>query len=146
MYLNLYNLVKADFLLFKLVDSFFDHCVDSVNALLDDKGLVLDLKLVVVLLDLSQDLWIDLKSLGMLSGVQRLLVIRDLVSNVLTHIEEVASTFVPIATKSFFHDNVFAFHGDSMIVELPPNFLVSVIEVGVIMTVFCEAIVDHNCV
>jgi hypothetical protein len=65
---------------------------------------------------------------------------------VLVDVEQVAGTLVTLAAKSFVEDFCLVCHLNSVVVEFPPSFILAVVYIHVIVSIFCESIVDHNCV
>ena len=70
----------------------------------------------------------------------------DLLSNMLTDVNEAACTHVAMSTQGVQHDVLLSLLGDEAVVELPPHLLYSIIHVCEEVAHLSYSVVDHNCV
>ena len=99
-------------------------------------------KLQIKILNLSFKLYIH-SSFDIIEGFNYGYFIK-LRSMMLININQAISWFrTVISSKSFLHYNIFWFYRDSMIIETPPWFGFPIEDVSIIVTTFCETLMNH---
>ena len=141
---QLHNLLHVYFLLVN-----FSHSLLSLHDYLLHNLFVIEVLDIYFLLnvlkfDLVSDLFHDWQLTRELLTVCWVLIVINLASDMFVNIEDIACTLVTLAAKSFIHDDIFRNHRDIMVIKLPPDFQDAIEDIGVVMTIFCQAVMDHD--
>lgn len=108
--------------------------------------LVVHLKFIVIFIDFVFDCFGDFELFGMLGCVQSFMIRINLICNVFINVYQVACALVSLSAECLFHYGLLIGFRNNVVIELPPDFLGSIVYIRIVVTILCETIVDHDCV
>lgn len=110
-------------------------------------GLLVQLELTVLFLDLSHDLLRNVEQLGSVTCILRKYQVVNLIADVRANVHQVAGAFVSSrVTESLLHHLLLVDLERPMVIVLPPAFLYPVVNVRIVVAILSQPIVDQNSV
>lgn len=140
---GLNDLLELAVLTILFLQPLLEALVDLLHSLLEQMVLRLGGKLGILSRDLLLNARRNWQASCSLWSEDRGPALVNEVGDVATHVEEIARALVAVAAKSLPHDILDGRSRHTVIIELPPDLLEPVVDVGVVVPVLGDSVVDH---